>query len=182
MSTITKSLKWYPIRVVTGKERKSKELLESEIKIEGLDKYVNSIIIPMDKEFKLKEGKKVTREKLTFPGYLYIEAQLSGELIRTIKNCNGVAGFITDGKNGTPVSLRQSEVDRIIGRIEQQQNVDNYLVGEIVKILDGPFSTFKGCITQVNEDKAKVKVDVLIFGRNTPVDLSFEQIEKVLES
>jgi transcriptional antiterminator NusG len=180
MSTI-EATKWYPIRVITGKERKTKELLEAEIRIEGLDKWVKSVIIPMDKESKIRDGKKIVRDKLTYPGYLLIEANLTGELIKLIKNCNGVAGFTTDGKNGAPQSLRPSEVDRMIGRIEEQENKENYCVGETIKILDGPFATFKGSISNVNQDKEKVKVDVLIFGRVTPVDLGFSQIEKILE-
>lgn len=179
MTEQNQDLKWYAIRVVTGKEKKTKELLEAEIKIEGLQKWVSEIVIPMEKEFKMKDGKKQSREKMTFPGYLLVNAILTGEAKRVIKNCNGVAGFTTEGgKDGKPIALRQTEVDRILGRIEEQKHVDNFIVGEKVKILDGPFTTFSGYITEVYQEKNKVKVDVLIFGRNTPVDLSMDQIEK----
>jgi len=179
MTEQNQNLKWYALRVVTGKERKTKELLEAEIRIEGIQKWVSEVVIPMEKEFKIKDGKKQAREKMTFPGYLLINAVLTGEAKRIIKNCNGVAGFTTEGgRDGSPVALRQSEVDRILGRIEEQKHVDSFIVGEKVKILDGPFVTFSGHITEVISDKNKVKVDVLIFGRHTPVDLSMEQIEK----
>ncbi len=174
----TAEYKWYPIRVVTGKERKTKELLETELKIEGMDKWVRSVMIPMEKEYKMKDGKKVGKEKMIFPGYLLVEAILTGEAVRTIKNCNGVAGFTTDGKNGSPIPLRKAEVDNMLGRIEETHNAENYIIGEIVKIIDGPFNTFKGSITEYSNEKRRLKVDVIIFGRNTPVDLTFEQIEK----
>ena len=169
---------WYALRVVTGKEKKAKQSLESELRIEKLEKYVKNIIIPTEQEIKLKDGKKYFREKMTFPGYLLIECSLVGELPRTIKNTKDIAGFTTDSKNGNPVPLRQNEVDRVLGRIEETHLVDVWLVGEKVIILNGPFSGFNGTISELNPDKIKVKVDVLVFGRPTSIDLLLTELDK----
>jgi transcriptional antiterminator NusG len=162
MSTI-EATKWYPIRVITGKERKTKELLEAEIRIEGLDKWVKSVIIPMDKESKIRDGKKIVRDKLTYPGYLLIEANLTGELIKLIKNCNGVAGFTTDGKNNpmygrTPHNYIDIQINEVVNVILNNNEIKMI---ELSKFFDVGESTmlkkihnfgYKG----INELKQKV--------------------------
>lgn len=171
--------KWYAVRVVTGKEKSVKDSLERELKAEGLDKYVRNIVLPTETEVKLKNGKKFSREKITFPGYILIEADLVGELPKAIRNFKNIAGFTTDTKNGNPVALKQSEVDRILGKMNDTVKEDILIAGESINIIDGPFTGFKGCITWVDMNSKKLKVDVPIFGRNTNIELSLLQIEKL---
>lgn len=175
-------MKWYAVRVVTGKEKSVRDSLEKELEVEGLSKYVNQIVLPTENEIKLKNGKKFTREKITFPGYILLEADLVGELPKAIRNFKNVAGFTTDTKNGNPVALKQYEVDRILGRIEEKSSdIDILIAGESVNIIDGPFAGFKGCITSIDMNSKKLKVDVPVFGRNTNLELSLMQIEKVMD-
>lgn len=173
--------KWYALRVVSGKEKKALENLEFELKMNNLTQYVGQVLLPMEKEYKMKNGKKVSREKLTFPGYLLVEANLNGELSRLIKRTNLVVEFTGDTK-GIPTPLKQKEVDRIVGKIEEVAAKDNdipFIVGETVKIIDGAFTTFNGEIVSIDEGKSTLKVNVTIFGRITPVELSYLQVDKV---
>lgn len=171
--------KWYAIRVVTGREKKAKENIERELDIENLTEYVDNILLPTEKEYKLRNGKKFSRERIVFPGYLYIQASLLGELPRTIKHTDMVVNFVLDGR-GNPAEVRQSEIDRIMGNVEKsKEGKVPYIVGEEVNVVDGPFATFKGEVSDVNEDKEKLKVVVKIFGRETPVDLNYMQVEKI---
>jgi len=173
--------KWYAIRVVSGKEKKALENLRFGLKVNNLTKYVGDILLPMEKEYKIRNGKKITREKLTFPGYILIEAKLNGELSRLIKRTNFVVEVTGDSK-GIPTPLKQKEVDRIIGKIDENiKNDENipFIVGEVVNIIDGAFSTFKGDIIHIYETKNTLKVNVTIFGRVTPVELSYLQVDKV---
>lgn len=173
--------KWYAVRVVTGKEKKAKENIERELEFEKLEKYVNNILLPTEKEYKLRNGKKYSREKIVFPGYLYIEANLIGELPRLLKKTDCVVNFVLDGR-GKPAEVKQTEIDRIMGNI--QKSVEGkipYVVGESVNVIDGPFLNFKGEVTEVNEEKEKLKVIVKIFGRETPIDLNYMQVEKYKE-
>lgn len=174
---MSKNFKWYALKVLSGKENKSKERLERELT--DYEKYYSEILLPYEKQYKLKDGKKTVRNKLTFPGYIFIRADLQGELKRTIRSCPGVIGFTEDG-SGNPSVVRNSEIDRILGRIEKQENESNipFVVGETVEIIDGPFSTFKGDIVKINKDKGELEVNVMIFGRETPVTLSFMQVDK----
>jgi transcriptional antiterminator NusG len=176
--TKLKDAKWYALRVVSGKEKKAIENLEFELKVNNLDRFVSNLLLPMETEFKLRNGKKVSREKLTFPGYLLLEAELNGELERTVKRTNFVIEFT--GDKGRPTPLKQREIDRIIGKIEDDENREEipFVVGEFVDIIDGPFNTFKGEITHIDEAKQTLKVNVSIFGRVTPVDLSYLQVDK----
>ncbi len=179
MSDIEK--KWYVLRAVSGKENKVKEYLESEIKKTDLGKYVSQVIIPTEKTYIMRNGKKVLKEKPYLPGYILIEAALVGEVIHELRNINYVAGFLPDTQNPQP--LRQSEVNRILGTMdeldEQQVEMDvQYFVGENVKVTNGPFSGFSGIIEEVNTEKKKLKVMVKIFGRKTPLELNYMQVEK----
>ena len=173
--------KCYALRVVSGKEKKAIENLEFELEMNNLDKFVSNLLLPMEKEFKLRNGKKVAREKLTFPGYLLLEAELNGELSRIVKKTNFVIEFI--GDKGQPTPLKQKEVDRIIGKIEESadESYIPFVVGEFVNIIDGPFSTFKGEITHIDETKQSLKVNVSIFGRISPVNLSYLQVDKCID-
>lgn len=173
--------KWYVLRAVSGKENKVKEYLESEIKKSDLGKYVSQVIIPTEKTYIMRNGKKVLKEKPYLPGYILIEAALIGEVIHELRNINFVAGFLPDTQNPQP--LRQSEVNRVLGTMdeldEQQVELDvHYYVGENVKVINGPFSGFSGIIEEANTEKKKLKVMVKIFGRKTPLELNYIQVEK----
>lgn len=175
--------KWYVLRVIGGKEKKTKELIESEISSAGLQEYVSQVLIPTEKVFQMRNGKKIAKERNFFPGYVLIEAVLIGEVPHILKNTTNVIGFLGDTKGGDPVPMRTSEINRILGRIdakaEEMAEVSiPYIVGDTVKVTDGPFNGFSGIIEEINEEKKKLKVMVKIFGRKTPLELSFLQVEK----
>ena len=139
----------------------------------------------MEKVIQIKNGKKVQKEKVHYPGYVMVEADLVGEVPHIIKNIPGVISFLSATKGGDPVPMRQAEVNRMLGRVDELADSDEnlvnipYIVGETVKVIDGPFNGFNGTIEKINEDKRKLEVMVLIFGRKTPLELSFMQVEKV---
>jgi transcriptional antiterminator NusG len=140
-------------------------------------------LIPTEKVYQIRNGKKVSKERNFFPGYLLIEAALVGEIPHMLKNITNVIGFLGDTKGGDPVPMRQSEVNRILGRVDEMaENAEEmnipYVIGETVKVTDGPFNGFNGIIEEINEEKKKLKVMVKIFGRKTPLELSFMQVEK----
>lgn len=171
--------KWYVLRAIGGKEKKVKELIESEIQKLNLQDYVSQVLIPTEKVFSVRNGKKISKERNYLPGYVLIEASLTGEIPHILKNINNVIGFIEQN----PVPLRTNEVNRILGKVDElaaseEELNEPYFVGERVKVVDGPFSSFVGVIEDVNYDKKKLKVIVKIFGRKTPLELSFMQVEK----
>jgi transcriptional antiterminator NusG len=175
-------MKWYVVRAVSGKEKKVRDYIEHEIKSVGLDDLVSQILIPTEKVYQIRNGKKVSKERSFFPGYILIEAALLGEITHVIKNITGVIGFLGD-KGGEPIPLRQSEVNRILGKVDELAETEEeinipFIVGENVKVIDGPFNSFSGVIEDINEEKRKLKVMVKIFGRKTPLELSFLQVEK----
>jgi transcriptional antiterminator NusG len=174
---------WYVIRAVAGKEKKVKEQLELEIERNGLKDYVAQVLIPTEKVFQIRNGKKVSKERSYLPGYILIEAALEGEVNHVIKNVSNVIGFLGANKGGEPVPMRMSEVNRILGKVDELAEKEAemsipFIVGESVKVIDGPFNTFSGVIEEINEEKKKLKVMVKIFGRKTPLELGFMQVEK----
>jgi transcriptional antiterminator NusG len=183
-TAVNQDTKWYVIRVVSGKEKKAKEYIDKEVKIHKWEQSIFQVLCPVEKVYKVVAGKKVLREKILFPGYLMLEAndgKLSGEMVLTIKNITGVIHFL--GKDH-PTSLRKSEVNKMFGKMDEvnEQGVgfsEPYILGETVKIIDGPFNDFNGTIEEVNEEKKKLKVVVKIFGRATPVELNYMQVEKI---
>lgn len=177
----TEQFKWYVVRAVTGQEKKVKAQLEVELERAGLTAQVPQILIPTEKIYTVKNGKKNVKEKPYLPGYIMIHADLAGEVGHVITSINGVVGFL--GGKITPTPLRQSEVSRILGNVDDistdgEAMVEPYIVGENVKVIDGPFTGFSGVIEEVSEDKKKLKVMVKIFGRRTPLELNFVQVEK----
>lgn len=175
--------KWYVVRAISGKEKKVKELINVEIIRNNLESYVSQILIPTEKVFQIRKGKKISKERNFFPGYVLIEASLVGEVPHTIKNINGVIGFLGTEKGGEPVPLRISEVNRILGKVDElaereEEATVPFIIGEVVKVTDGPFNSFSGIIEEINEEKKKLKVMVKIFGRKTPLELGFMQVEK----
>ncbi|HBX50781.1 MAG: transcription termination/antitermination factor NusG [Bacteroidetes bacterium RIFOXYA12_FULL_35_11] len=174
--------KWYVVRAISGKEKKIKEYIESEISRLKLQDYVSQVLIPTEKVYQIRKGKKISKERNYFPGYILLEADLSGEIAHIIKNVTGVIGFLGT-KTGEPLPLRIAEVNRILGKVDELAERSEELsiafnIGEEVKVIDGPFNSFKGVIEEVNEEKKKLKVMVKIFGRKTPLELSFMQVEK----
>ena len=176
--------KWYVVRAVSGQENKVKAYIETETVRLGMEDYVSQVLVPTEKVVQVRDGKKIAKEKVYFPGYIMVEANLTGEVPHIIKSIPGVIGFLGETKGGDPVPLRMSEVNRMLGKVDELSvKVDNvaipYSVGETVKVIDGPFNGFNGSIEKVNEEKRKLEVMVKIFGRKTPLELSFMQVEKV---
>jgi transcriptional antiterminator NusG len=175
--------KWYVVRAVSGKEKKVKEYLELEISRMKLNDYVNQVLIPTEKVFKIQNGKKVNKEKAFLPGYVLIEAALVGEVSHVIKSIPNVIGFLGTVKGGEPVPMRLSEVNRILGKVDELATTEEelkipFVVGESVKVIDGPFNNFTGVVDEINEEKKKLKVMVKIFGRKNLLELSYMQVEK----
>jgi transcriptional antiterminator NusG len=175
--------KWFVVRAISGQENKIKSYIESEIEYAGLQDYLGQILVPTEKVFQIRNGKKISKERNYFPGYIMVEANLGGEIVHTIKNVQGVIGFLGETKGGDPVPLRQSEVNRMLGKVDELSETEEkinipYIVGETVKVIDGPFNGFNGTIEKVFEDKRKLEVMVKIFGRKTPLELSYMQVEK----
>jgi len=170
--------KWYVVRAQANREKSVSERLIKEGEKGDLMGKLGRVLVPMEKSFFMKNGKKVMREKVMFPGYIFVESNAIGELKYFIKGLNGATGFLTN-RAGDIQSLSKAEVDKMLGQHEtaQEQEIDNtFVIGEEVKVLDGPFATFHGVIEEINGQK--VKVGVLIFGRKTPVELSVLQIDK----
>ncbi|WP_152287628.1 transcription termination/antitermination protein NusG [Flavicella marina] len=176
--------KWYVVRAIGGQENKVKSYIETEISRLGLSDYVDQVLVPTEKVIQIRNGKKINKERIYFPGYIMVEANLTGEVPHVIKSVTGVIGFLGETKGGEPVPLRKSEINRMLGKVDelaiQNDNVAiPYTVGETVKVVDGPFNGFDGIIENVNEEKRKLEVMVKIFGRKTPLELSYMQVDKI---
>ena len=176
--------KWYVIRAIGGQENKVKTYIENEIARLGMDDYVDRVLVPTEKVIQVRNGKKIHKERVYFPGYVMIEANLSGELPHIIKAITGVIGFLGEVKGGDPVPMRKAEINRMLGKVDelsiQNENVViPYIIGETVKVIDGPFNGFDGTIEKINEEKRKLEVMVKIFGRKTPLELSYMQVDKI---
>lgn len=175
--------KWYVLRVISGKERKVKTHLEAEISLNNWGNMITQVMLPTEKVYQIKDGKKIIRERNFFPGYMFLETvdgKLNSDMVQTIKSLTGIINFL--GKD-SPEPLRRTEVNRILGKVDEIQEegekmIEPFLIGETVKIIDGPFNEFNGTIEEIHEEKKKLKVIVKIFGRRTPVELNFSQVEK----
>ena len=187
--------KWYVLRAAGGKEKKAKEYLEKEIERRSLQDLVSQVLVPTEKVYKIRDGKRICTERLFYPGYVLIEAELTGELQHIIRNeVPHMSGFLTEKrerKNSEgkvqeekiPVPLRDDEARRILGEPDEQvgneaETVVDYAVGDAVKITDGPFNGFDGTVEEIVEDRSKLKVMVMIFGRKTILELNFTQVTK----
>ena len=174
--------KWYVVKALSGKEKKVKEYLELEISKRKLSDQVSQVLIPTEKVYQIRKGKPVHKERNFFPGYILVNMALDGEIEHIIKGVPGVIGFL-GSKDGKAIPLRQDEVARILGKVDELAEANEelnitYYIGEAVKVIDGPFNGFSGVIEEVYEDKKKLKVMVKIFGRKTPLELRFIQVEK----
>ena len=173
--------KWYVVRAISGNEKKVKQYLESEINRLKLQDFISQVLIPTEKVYQVRNGKKISKERSYLPGYVLVEAVLVGEIPHIIRNIPGVLGFL--GSKDEPVPLRPAEVNRILGKVDElsEQGAElsvPFIVGETVTVTDGPFNSFSGVIEEINEEKKKLKVMVKIFGRKTPLELSFMQVAK----
>jgi transcription termination/antitermination protein NusG len=172
--------KWYVVRTYSGHENKVKNLLEAELSdSEKLRAKIQDILVPTEKVFEVKDGKKKSKTKNFFPGYILVQADLDNQVKEFILNTPSVMGFL--GTKNSPNPLQPEEVKRIVGRITQDEDSERmetiFRTGDLVKIVDGPFNNFSGTIQEVNEEKMKIKVMVSIFGRKTPVEIDFVQAE-----
>lgn len=172
--------RWYVVRTFSGHENKVKNFIDAELKdSDQLRAKVVEVLVPTEKVFEVKDGKKKTKSKNFFPGYILVQADLDNQVKDFILNTPSVMGFLGTGKNPNP--LQPEEVKRIVGRMSQEQNNERmetiFRVGDFVKIIDGPFNNFSGYIQEVNEEKMKIKVMVSIFGRKTPIEIDFVQAE-----
>ena len=178
---------WYVICAIGGKENKVKEYIEAEIRHNHLEDYISQILIPTEKVYTIRNGKKISKEKVSYPGYVLIEAAFVGQIPIIIRNTPNVLGFLGDTKEDSrqmkATPLRPQEVSRILGRVDElsaqeEEHEVPFVVGETVKVTDGPFSSFQGTIETVDSERKKLTVSVKIFGRKTPMELSFTQVEK----
>jgi transcriptional antiterminator NusG len=171
--------RWYVLRTYSGHEAKVKAYLETEIARIGIQEKISNVLIPSEKVFEIKDGKKKSRLKNFFPGYILVEAVLDKESMHLILEAPSVMGFVPDKNN--PAPLQPEEVHRLIGKMDQKEETQvldvPFHVGEAVKVTEGPFNNFNGFVQEVNPEKLKVKVMVSIFGRKTPIELDFSQVE-----
>jgi len=175
------TMQWYVVRAQSQREKSVSERLRKEADKGDLMGKIGKVLVPMDKSFFIKNGKRVMREKVMYPGYIFVETSAVGELKQLIKVINGATGFLTN-RVGDILPLTQLEVNKMMGEYEVNLNKSDhntFIVHEEVKVADGAFDGFKGTIESVDEEKQKVKVGVMIFGRKTLVELGFLQIEKV---
>ena len=173
--------KWYVLKAVSGKEAKVKEYIEAEMKHnELLASHVAQVLIPLEKHASQRNGKRIVKEKVSLPGYVFVEAELKGDVAHTLRVTPNVLGFL--GGLDDPSPVPQSDINRMLGTAEETELTDEvnipYMVDETVKVTDGPFAGFTGIIEEVNTEKHKLKVMVKIFGRKTPLELGFMQVEK----
>ena len=184
MTEEVKNKDWYVLRVMGGKEKKTVAFIEKEIERLDLKENVAQILVPTEKIYQIRKGKKVAKERNFFPGYVLIEANLSGEIPHILKNITNVLGFLGATKGGAPVPMRKSEINKILGRVDEmalseEQVSIPFIVGETIKVIDGPFNSFHAEIEHIDEQKKKLKLMVKIFGRKTPLELNFMQVEKI---
>lgn len=183
MSTQKKG--WYVLRAISGKEAKVKEVLDASMKNTDLGNHLFQVLIPTEKVMVVRNGKKVVKEKNLYSGYVFIEAELTGEVIHILTNTTNVIDFLKGrGQNAQPERLREAEVMRMLGvadTLNESEGADeaSYIPGENVKVIDGAFKGFPAVIDEVNREKKKLKVKVKIFGRETPLELDNSQVERV---
>jgi len=186
----TPARKWYVLRSAGGKEKTAVEYIESQIKAMGWRTNIPQVLIPTEKVYQIKGGKKISKERTILPGYILVETEaMTGEMIHMLRNVPGVSGFIEEerivggARKKIPVPMRPADVNRILGKVDELAASDEELevafyIGEIIKVIDGPFNSFTGTIEDVNIEQKKLKVMVKIFGRQTPLELNFTQVEK----
>ena len=176
--------KWYVVRAISGQENKIKTFIDNEVKRLNLSNFVEEVIVPTQKVVQIRNGKKVSKEKVYFPGYIMVKANLTGEIPHILRSFPHILGFFGETKGGDPIPLRPTEVSRMLGKVDELamegENIAiPFTVGENIKVIDGPFNGFNGNIEKVIEEKRKLEVMVKIFGRKTPLELSYMQVEEI---
>ena len=175
-------LHWYILQVYSGYEKKVKDNLLAQIEKKGLKKNIEEILIPSEDVIEMKKGKKVNAERKFFPGYMLIRMIMDDEIWHIVRKLPKVNGFL-GGKKGEPIPVSQKEVDSIVNQVksglDKPKPSVSFEIGEQVRVSDGPFSSFNGMVEEVDEEKARLKVSVSIFGRATPVNLDYSQVEKI---
>ncbi|MCK4812569.1 MAG: transcription termination/antitermination factor NusG [Candidatus Marinimicrobia bacterium] len=173
-------MKWYTLKALSGKERLVAERIMYEAEQSGLSEYIENVLVPTENVVEMRDGKKRTRVKVFYPGYIMIKIEMTAETKYFVENISGVISFV--GSNGIPQALTEKEIARILGEVEKKDGREvmgtPFQIGDPVKVVDGPFVDFSGIVEEVNEEKRKVKVMVSIFGRSTPVELDYLQLEK----
>jgi transcriptional antiterminator NusG len=180
--TGTKSdARWYIVHTYSNFEKKVSEEIKRQAKIQGLDDLIEDVIVPTEEVVEVRRGQKVNSERKFLPGYVLLRAKLTDEAYHLVKNVPKVTGFL--GQNNKPMPLRQGEVERILNQVtegaEHPKSSITFEIGEQVRVADGPFASFNGVVEEVDEDRSRLKVAVSIFGRATPVELEFTQVEKI---
>ena len=174
------ALKWYVVHAYSNYEHKVKESLGERIKLHGLEDKFGEILIPTEEVVEMREGQKRKSERKFFPGYVLIKSEMDNDLYHMIKGIKKVSGFL--GSKGIPVPVSDNEIEKILGQIKdgvaQPKSTIEYSIGEKVQVIDGPFASFNGLVEDIDEEKSRLKVSVSIFGRPTPVDLEYNQVEK----
>jgi len=172
-------MEWYALRVISGKEKKIRETLLLEVERSGYQEEILEVLVPSENIIEMRDGKKKVRNRVFFPGYLLIKMNMSKEARFLVENINGVMSFV--GPKGDPQPLKPDEINRILGVVEGREGQEvlayPFKVGDAVKVTDGPFMDFTGFVQEVNDEKQKLKVSVSIFGRPTPIELDFLQVE-----
>ena len=172
-------MEWYTLRVISGKERKIRENIIFEVDSKGSKEIITDILVPSENIIEMRDGKKKIRNRVFFPGYLLIKMDMNKESHYLVENITGVMSFV--GPQGKPQPVKSDEINRIIGVVESGEAREVvkslYRVGDHVKVIDGPFIEFNGFVQEVNDEKQKLKVSVSIFGRPTPVELNYLQVE-----
>jgi transcriptional antiterminator NusG len=173
--------KWYIVHTYSNFEKKVSEEIKRQAKLQELDDFVADVIVPTEDVVEVRRGQKVNSERKFLPGYVLLHAKLTDEVYHLVKNVAKVTGFL--GQNNKPMALRQGEVDRILNQVtdsaEHPKSSISFEIGEQVKVADGPFASFNGVVEEVDEDRSRLKVAVSIFGRATPVELEYTQVEKI---
>ena len=174
-------MKWYVLRAITGKETKVKEYIDAAVGNGSLGGYVGQTLVPTEKVVQVRNGRRLVVDRILYSGYVYVQAAMVGEIAHALRNIPNVVGIL--GGMDNPAAIRQSEVDRLMGvAVEEEADVEadvSFLVGEQVKVIDGPFSSFNGVVNEVNVERKKLTVLVKVFGRETALNLGFGQVEKI---
>ena len=172
--------KWYIVQTFSGFEQKVAETLRETVKIKELGEKICEVLVPLHEVTEVRRGKRVQRKKKYFPSYVLVKMEMSKELYHMIKNIQKVTGFL--GTTGQPVPVSDNEIDKILGNIKEGSLVPepsiSFDIGEQVKVCEGPFASFTGLVEEIDEEKSRLKVSVSIFGRPTPIELEYNQVEK----
>lgn len=174
---------WYVLRARSGMERKIAEQLKTEVSRLNYGELIGEVLVPVEKVYQLRNGKKVSKERVVYSGYVFVEAYLDERSLDFLLNFPDVYGFLSMARNGDPSPLREQEANRMLGRMDELASelelpVEPFQVGDLVRVVDGPFNTFTGVVSEVNEERKKLTVMVKIFERKTPLELSYMQVEK----